>query len=855
MTFKKTISLLMILSIVLGLMSFGVFAADPETAPEALHAIGAIANASKGYIYADVMDNGTLIQKVFITGDSTATTPYSMKTADYDGTNGQQITCYYKSAMTPVGYFFFTHKTSSGTSCFLYNFSNANGWNANTSSQRTNNWENLFNWDHVNQKIYQQVPKSEGEGYDSYVLVCKKIDLTAGGSAWRMVFVPEADANAEGNFIAKLGNKSACDFGTEYEKNADNHWLECSCGAKKDEAAHTHEWKGDKDDHYQECVCGDKIEADTHTLATEWSKDDDNHWHACSCGFVYDKDAHNYVDGTPDYANNNLPKTCEGCGDVKNTPLSHDCIADETKWYVEGENHYRKCSLCGEKMDSTVAAHTFPETDEKDGEQHWKECSVCDALTEKVNHDHKLEKNDDQHWAVCVCGDETTKVDHTYGNWAVTTPATESTPGVKTGECECGAKKTVDIPPVLTEGKYYLTAKVGGVDYYYIHGTYTNTAPYSLPTTTDKAESFLVDIKYLEDNMTYTLNTEIPKAVMIYMNDQLKGEGNDGVIDMSVTTSTAANMVEFSWDAQNKVLYQMEGDVKYVMAMTKLTVGESEAIRIIAVPYSELSSSVVAVTLELYHVHDFAEEYESDKSGHWKSCECGDKKDEGDHLITKWTETKKPTATQVGTKEGKCDVCGFEVTSVIPATGTASAPAPKDGHVNQLSAMINGVRYYYRHTETGESVTSTTPYSLYVTTDPTKAIAITVKEDEDGFILCYDRGGKNLRLYINENGVGITASEDPAMVRFYWDAQNQALYQMEGGIKYYLAFKTLNNELRITSVAETEALAGNGVHLMKLHGDSSASTGDNALLTLMGTLLAVSVCAMGAVITAKKKFF
>ena len=169
--------------------------------------------------------------------------------------------------------------------------------------------------------------------------------------------------------------------------------------------------------------------------------------------------------------------------------------------------------------------------------------------------------------------------------------------------------------------------------------------------------------------------------------------------------------------------------------------------------------------------------------------------------------------------------------------------------------MINGVRYYYRHTETGESVTSTTPYSLYVTTDPTKAIAITVKEDEDGFILCYDRGGKNLRLYINENGVGITASEDPAMVRFYWDAQNQALYQMEGGIKYYLAFKTLNNELRLTSVAETEALTGNSVHLMKLHGDSSASTGDNALLTLMGTLLAVSVCAMGAVITAKKKFF
>ena len=141
--------------------------------------------------------------------------------------------------------------------------------------------------------------------------------------------------------------------------------------------------------------------------------------------------------------------------------------------------------------------------------------------------------------------------------------------------------------------------------------------------------------------------------------------------------------------------------------------------------------------------------------------------------------------------------------------------------------------------ETGESVTSTTPYSLYVTTDPTKAIAITVKEDEDGFILCYDRGGKNLRLYINENGIGITASEDPAMVRFYWDAQNQALYQMEGGIKYYLAFKTLNNELRLTSVAETEALTGNSVHLMKLHGDSSASTGDNALLTLMGTLLAV----------------
>ncbi len=54
----------------------------------------------------------------------------------------------------------------------------------------------------------------------------------------------------------------------DWQSDATNHWHECSCGEKIDEAAHTFEWKQSADNtkHYQECkVCGYKTAEAEHT--------------------------------------------------------------------------------------------------------------------------------------------------------------------------------------------------------------------------------------------------------------------------------------------------------------------------------------------------------------------------------------------------------------------------------------------------------------------------------------------------------------------------------------------------------------------------------------------------------------
>jgi len=61
-----------------------------------------------------------------------------------------------------------------------------------------------------------------------------------------------------------------------------NHWQECSCGAKKDSAPHAWSAKSDVNSHWLECPCGAKKDTAPHTWATK--SDDNNHWQECSCG-------------------------------------------------------------------------------------------------------------------------------------------------------------------------------------------------------------------------------------------------------------------------------------------------------------------------------------------------------------------------------------------------------------------------------------------------------------------------------------------------------------------------------------------------------------------------------------------
>ena len=205
------------------------------------------------------------------------------------------------------------------------------------------------------------------------------------------------------------GGEHTHSYGSEWKNDADNHWHECSCGDKKDTAAHTAgEWiidtpatattSGSK---HKECtVCGYTMTTETipatgggehtHSYGSEWKNDADNHWHECSCGDKKDTAAHTageWIIDTPATAttDGSKHKECTVCKRVLETGTipaigsgehTHNYSSD---WKSDSINHWKECS-CGDKAD--VAAHSFKWVVDKEATATKKgskleECKVC----------------------------------------------------------------------------------------------------------------------------------------------------------------------------------------------------------------------------------------------------------------------------------------------------------------------------------------------------------------------------------------------------------------------------------------------------------------------------------------------
>ena len=191
-------------------------------------------------------------------------------------------------------------------------------------------------------------------------------------------------------YKATGGGEHTHSHGSEWKNDADNHWHECSCGDKKDTAAHTAgEWiidspatattSGSK---HKECtVCGYTMATETipatgggehtHSHGSEWKNDADNHWHECSCGDKKDIAAHTageWIIDTPATAttSGSKHKECTVCGYTMATETisatggsehSHSYVSKVTKAATtteEGITTYT-CSKCGHSYTQTIA--------------------------------------------------------------------------------------------------------------------------------------------------------------------------------------------------------------------------------------------------------------------------------------------------------------------------------------------------------------------------------------------------------------------------------------------------------------------------------------------------------------------
>ena len=271
--------------------------------------------------------------------------------------------------------------------------------------------------------------------------------------------------------------------------------------------------------YYKSCACGEISTTETftaadtalgHDWATDWNKDADNHWKECSrCHEKKDNAAHDYgednicdtcgYDKTVPHTHNltlvpaKAPTctekgntayyTCDGCDKWFEDATGASEITDKTSvilaatghsasdWKSDNTDHWKECTVvgCGVIIEDSKAAHTAgewiidtPATATTSGSKH-KECTVCGytMATENIpatgggEHTHSYgsewKYDADNHWHECSCGDKADKAAHDF-KWIVDKEATATQNGSKHEECKvCGYKKAaVEIPATGT---------------------------------------------------------------------------------------------------------------------------------------------------------------------------------------------------------------------------------------------------------------------------------------------------------------------------------------------------------------------------------------------------------------------
>ncbi len=446
--------------------------------------------------------------------------------------------------------------------------------------------------------------------------------------------------------LRNSGGEHTHSYGSEWKYDADNHWHECSCGDKKDVAAHTaSDWiidtpataTADGTKHKECTVCGYTMATETipatgggehtHSYGSEWKYDADNHWHECSCGDKKDVAAHTASDWIIDTpatatADGTKHKECTVCGYTMATETIPATGGGEhthsygSEWKYDADNHWHECS-CGDKKD--VAAHTAsdwiidtPATATADGTKH-KECTVCGYTmsTETIpatgggEHTHSYgsewKYDADNHWHECSCGDKKDVAAHTASDWIIDTPATATADGTKHKECTvCGYTMATETIPAT-----------GGGEHTHSYGS---------------------EWKYDADNHWHECSCGDKKDVAAHT-------ASDWIIDTPATATA---------DGTKHKECTVCG---YTMA-----------------------TETIPATVCGEHTHSYGSEWKYDADNHWHECSCGDKADKAAQDF-KWIVDKEATATQNGSKHEECKVCGCKKAAVeIPATGTPTDP-------------------------------------------------------------------------------------------------------------------------------------------------------------------------------------
>ena len=354
-------------------------------------------------------------------------------------------------------------------------------------------------------------------------------------------------------------------------------------------------------------------------------------------------------------------------------------------------------------------------------------------LSEKHTHiayGETYQISDKGHAPICWCGGYADAIAHTYGE-----VVTDSASNTHSRTCTaCGYTNVVygdaaerAFYPVIG-GSYYLAANVAGVlKYFTKDGSVTATAPYSLSTTertaiatqvtlensTATSENFEGGFQFAFDNNGTTTR--------IYCMDVLKDAttaGQTGIMDTGTNSSTPyKNRHSFFVDTLNGVQVLRKYGNNNILAVELNATTKTYRMR--GVTEAEFANEgVYPVVLMDVHEHTY---------GAWQFN------------------------TVNGTQTRECVLCGNA--EVLCGTNSKVYPveAPEIGESYYLVGNVAGTLKYF--TKDG-SVTATAPYSLSTTERTAIATQVTLENStatsenfEGGFQFAFDNNGTTTRIY------------------------------------------------------------------------------------------------------------
>ena len=489
-------------------------------------------------------------------------------------------------------------------------------------------------------------------------------------------------------------------YSTEWSTDSANHWHECTCGDKKDLAAHV-----DANNDHNCDVCGKKMSDHTggtatckekatcticgqkygnlagHNYKTEWSTDETNHWHECSvCGDKKDVAAHTDAnndhncdvcgkkmsDHTGGTATCKEKATCTICGQKYGELAAHNY---KTEWSTDETNHWHECSVCGDKKDEAAhipgaaATETTPQT-----------CTICGyVIKAALGHTHNFnQKNTSEtylksaatctkkavYYYSCTCGEKGTE---TFESGELAAHAYKTTwlydNASHWHSCYvCGDKKDEEVH--IDKNKDHncdvcdrkMTDHTGGT-----------------ATCKDRATCSICGEKYgsLAGHVYKTIwsydetNHWHECSVCGSKKDEEAHIPGEEATETTHQTCTVCGYVIKAAIGHVHSYTEKNTDEKYLKTPATCT---AKAVYY----YSCSCGNKGTETFESGDMlaHSWGTVWVSDGSKHWHECTvCKTKGDEADHAF-EWKIDKEATVTEAGAKHEECKICGYNKTAV-----------------------------------------------------------------------------------------------------------------------------------------------------------------------------------------------